>query len=61
MSDRQILDAKKIAAEIEALRNGDQEYDFICNITGYHLKLFAEGLRALAGERALEGPRGVPE
>jgi len=47
MADRQILDAKKIADEIEALRNGDQEYDFICNITEYHLKLFAEGLRAL--------------
>lgn len=47
MSDRQILDAKKIADEIGALRNGDQEYDFICNITSYHLRLFAEGLRSL--------------
>lgn len=46
--ERQIFDAKKISDEIDALRNNDQEYDFICNITSYHLRLFAEGLRSLA-------------
>ena len=45
---RQPLDAKKLADEIDALRSSDDEYDFICNITSYHLRLFAQGLRALS-------------
>ena len=53
---RQPLDAIKLADEIEALRNSDDEYDFICNITSYHLSLFAQGLRLLAQLPAGERP-----
>ena len=48
MRERNPLDAKKLADEIDALRNSDDEYDFICNITSYHLRLFAQGLHLLA-------------